>query len=222
MFVGSPYRRLHRGSHDPQIEGLATGLRVVQLSARLLADKPEEERIHRCELAGGMSSNTASTEGCTSWSIYSVRGQGDSPLVPVARIGKWPSTSLRKGPRNGARTNMTPTGPHANHPNGMLFYGTLPCPRCQSGGRSVAARVPARIRDGLGHHLRARRGRRQRGVTTWWGGAVTGAVVWVAIGALTSADTILCEDRPVGLRLLFSSYQLVVLTIAGVLFALWR
>lgn len=59
-------------------------------------------------------------------------------------------------------------------------------------------------------------------MTTWWGGAVTGAVVWVAIGALTSADTILCEDRPVGLRLLFSSYQLVVLTIAGVLFALWR
>ncbi|MDD9987537.1 MAG: hypothetical protein OXQ31_14780 [Spirochaetaceae bacterium] len=47
-------------------------------------------------------------------------------------------------------------------------------------------------------------------------------MVWVAIGALTSADTILCEDRPVGLRLLFSSYQLVVLTIAGVLFALWR
>ena len=30
------------------------------------------------------------------------------------------------------------------------------------------------------------------------------------------------EDRPVGLWLLFSSYQLVVLTIAGALFALWR
>ena len=56
------------------------------------------------------------------------------------------------------------------------------------------------------------------GVTTWWGGAVTGAVVWIAIGALTSANTILHEDRPVGLWLLFSSYQLVVLTIAGVLF----
>ena len=60
------------------------------------------------------------------------------------------------------------------------------------------------------------------GVTTWWGGAVTGAVVWIAIGALTSANTILYEDRPVGLWLLFSSYQLVVLTIAGVLFAVWR
>ena len=60
------------------------------------------------------------------------------------------------------------------------------------------------------------------GVTTWWGGAVTGAVVWVAIGALTSANTILHEDRPVGLWLLFSSYQLLVLTIAGALFALWR
>ena len=60
------------------------------------------------------------------------------------------------------------------------------------------------------------------GVTTWWGGAVTGAVVWIAIGALTSANTILYEDRSVGLWLLFSSYQLVVLTIAGVLFAVWR
>ena len=60
------------------------------------------------------------------------------------------------------------------------------------------------------------------GVTTWWGGAVTGAVVWIAIGALTSANTILYEDRPVGLWLLYSSYQLVVLTIAGALFALWR
>ena len=54
------------------------------------------------------------------------------------------------------------------------------------------------------------------GVTTWWGGAVTGTVVWIAIGALTSANTILYEDRPAGLWLLFSSYQLVVLTIAGV------
>ena len=60
------------------------------------------------------------------------------------------------------------------------------------------------------------------GVTTWWGGAVTGAVVWIAIGALTSANTILYEDRPVGLWLLSSSYQIVVLTIAGVLFAVWR
>ena len=51
---------------------------------------------------------------------------------------------------------------------------------------------------------------------------MTGAVVWIAIGALTSDNTILHEDRPVGLWLLFSSYQLVVLTIAGVLFALWR
>ena len=40
------------------------------------------------------------------------------------------------------------------------------------------------------------------GVTTWWGGAVTGAVVWIAVGALTSANTILYEDRPVGLWLL--------------------
>ena len=60
------------------------------------------------------------------------------------------------------------------------------------------------------------------GVATWWGGAVAGAVVWIAIGALTSANTILYEDRPVGLWLLFSSYQLVVLTIAGILFAVWR
>ena len=60
------------------------------------------------------------------------------------------------------------------------------------------------------------------GVATWWGGAVTGAVVWIAIGALTSANTILYEDRPVGLWLLFSSYQLVVLTVVGVLFAVWR
>ncbi len=60
------------------------------------------------------------------------------------------------------------------------------------------------------------------GVATWWGGAATGAVVWIAIGALTSANTILYEDRPVGLWLLFSSYQLVVLTIAGILFAVWR
>ena len=59
-------------------------------------------------------------------------------------------------------------------------------------------------------------------VTTWWGGAVAGAVVWIAIGGLTSANTILYGDRPVGLWLLFSSYQLVVLTIAGALFALWR
>lgn len=60
------------------------------------------------------------------------------------------------------------------------------------------------------------------GVATWWGGAAIGAVVWIAIGALTSANTILYEDRPVGLWLLFSSYQLVVLTIAGILFAVWR
>lgn len=60
------------------------------------------------------------------------------------------------------------------------------------------------------------------GVTTWWGGAVTGAVVWIAIGALTSANTIMYEDRKVGLWLLFSSYQLVVLAVAGVLFAVWR
>ena len=60
------------------------------------------------------------------------------------------------------------------------------------------------------------------GVTTWWGGAVTGAVVWIAIGTLTSANTIMYEDRKVGLWLLFSSYQLVVLAIAGVLFAVWR
>ena len=38
-------------------------------------------------------------------------------------------------------------------------------------------------------------------VATWWGGAVTGAVVWFAIGALTSANTILYENRPVGLWL---------------------
>ena len=47
-------------------------------------------------------------------------------------------------------------------------------------------------------------------------------MVWIAIGALTSANTILYQDRLVGLWLLFSSYQLVVLTTAGVLFVVWR
>ena len=60
------------------------------------------------------------------------------------------------------------------------------------------------------------------GVTTWWGGALAGAVVWVGIGALTAANTVLYEDRRAGLWLLYSAYQLVVLAGAGVLFALWR
>ena len=50
--------------------------------------------------------------------------------VTCIRISQ--AQTQEEGPRNGARINMTPTGPHANHPNGMLLYGTLPCPGCQS------------------------------------------------------------------------------------------
>ena len=59
-------------------------------------------------------------------------------------------------------------------------------------------------------------------VATWWGGALIGAGLWIAFGALPAAYSVLFEYRPAGLWLLFSAYQFVVLAAAGAMFAMWR
>ena len=59
------------------------------------------------------------------------------------------------------------------------------------------------------------------GLTTWWWGAVAGAVVWVGMGATGTLTYSIFNGPPLSAWLLFSLYGLVVYTAGGVLFVLW-
>jgi mannitol-specific phosphotransferase system IIBC component len=60
------------------------------------------------------------------------------------------------------------------------------------------------------------------GVTTWWRGAVLGAVVSVGIGAASALVNGLFLRNTVSSWALFALYQLVLYTVEGIVFAVWR
>jgi hypothetical protein len=60
------------------------------------------------------------------------------------------------------------------------------------------------------------------GITLWWQGLIMGIVVWLGIGATATFTTGTFEDVPRGAWALFALYQLVVYTVQGLVFAVWR
>ena len=60
------------------------------------------------------------------------------------------------------------------------------------------------------------------GVSVWWRGAVLGAVVSVGIGAASALVNGLFLGTSVSSWLIFAFYQLVLYTIEGLVFAVWR
>ena len=60
------------------------------------------------------------------------------------------------------------------------------------------------------------------GVSVWWRGAVLGAVVSVGIGAASALVNGLFLGNSVSSWLIFAFYQLVLYTIEGLVFAVWR
>jgi len=60
------------------------------------------------------------------------------------------------------------------------------------------------------------------GLAVWWHGLVTGALVWLGIGATGTLTVGTFEDSPRGAWLLFTSYQLLVFAALGVMFVLWN
>lgn len=58
-------------------------------------------------------------------------------------------------------------------------------------------------------------------LNTWWWGALTGAVVWVGMGATGTLTYSIFNGPPLGSWLLFSLYGLIVYAAGGVLFVLW-
>ncbi len=63
---------------------------------------------------------------------------------------------------------------------------------------------------------------RKFGVILWWKGLLYGVIVWVGVGASAMLTNSLYENRPKGLWLLFSVYQLILYAGLGVVFAVWR
>jgi hypothetical protein len=60
------------------------------------------------------------------------------------------------------------------------------------------------------------------GVTTWWRGAILGAVVSVGVGAASALVNGLFMRTSFASWLLFAFYQLVLYTVEGIVFAAWR
>jgi hypothetical protein len=63
---------------------------------------------------------------------------------------------------------------------------------------------------------------RKWGVSLWWKGLLYGGGIWVGVGATAMLTNSVFENRPKGLWLLFSLYQLVVYAGMGVVFVVWR
>ena len=63
---------------------------------------------------------------------------------------------------------------------------------------------------------------RSLGITQWWNGLITGAIIWVGVGSVTLLNGSIFENRPKGLWALFSLYELVMFAGLGVVFAVWR
>ena len=60
------------------------------------------------------------------------------------------------------------------------------------------------------------------GVTTWWRGAILGAVVSVGVGAASALVNGLFMRASFSSWLLFAFYQFVLYTVEGIVFAAWR
>ena len=60
------------------------------------------------------------------------------------------------------------------------------------------------------------------GIDAWWEGAIAGAVVVIGIIAASNLHTVLYENRPLGLFLIFALYEIVLFTVAGLVFAVWK
>jgi Protein of unknown function (DUF1761) len=59
------------------------------------------------------------------------------------------------------------------------------------------------------------------GIKTWYGGLITGGLIWLGIGSVAILSTALYEGRKAALWVLFSLYQLVVYAVQGIIFAIW-
>jgi len=60
------------------------------------------------------------------------------------------------------------------------------------------------------------------GVTTWWRGAILGAVVSVGVGAASALVNGLFLRNTISSWALFAFYQFVLYTVEGIVFAVWR
>ena len=58
-------------------------------------------------------------------------------------------------------------------------------------------------------------------ISTWWQGAVMGAILYIGIGATATLTTGTFEGSPRGAWLLFTLYQVIVYAVLGVVFVLW-
>ncbi len=63
---------------------------------------------------------------------------------------------------------------------------------------------------------------RSLGITEWWRGLITGAIIWVGVGSATQLTNSIFESRPKSLWALFTLYELVLFAGLGVVFAVWR
>lgn len=63
---------------------------------------------------------------------------------------------------------------------------------------------------------------RSLGITVWWNGLITGAILWIGVGAAAMLTNSIFESEPKGLWALFSLYELVMFAGLGVVFAVWR
>ena len=59
------------------------------------------------------------------------------------------------------------------------------------------------------------------GITSWYGGILTGAAIWLGIGAVATLTISLYEGRKISLWVLFAFYQLIVFAVQGIAFAIW-
>jgi hypothetical protein len=59
------------------------------------------------------------------------------------------------------------------------------------------------------------------GISTWYGGLITGSVLWLGFGAAATLTISLYEDRKISLWVLFGLYQLIIFAVQGLAFAIW-
>jgi hypothetical protein len=63
---------------------------------------------------------------------------------------------------------------------------------------------------------------RSLGITQWWNGLITGAIIWIGAGSVALLTNSIFENRPKGLWALFSLYELVMFAGLGLVFAVWK
>ena len=63
---------------------------------------------------------------------------------------------------------------------------------------------------------------RSLGITQWWNGLITGAIIWIGAGSVALLTNSIFESRPKGLWALFSLYELVMFAGLGLVFAVWK